>query len=100
MASEIPDFNSPLRKPGKKLYSNIRLRVEKVCQELIDSNADKYGHLDMKALSSDYMVAFAGAVALAELYHDIWPVEHAVKSVRGLTTPVSNWRRSPIGVAT
>jgi AcrR family transcriptional regulator len=84
MASEIPDFNSPLRKPGKKLYSNIRLRVEKVCQELIDSDADKYGHLDMKVLSSDYMVAFAGAVALAELYHDIWPVEHAVKTVRGL----------------
>ena len=38
----------------------------------------------MKVLSNDYMVAFAGAVALAELYHDIWPLEHAVKTVKSL----------------
>ena len=84
MASEIPDSTSPLRNPGKNLYNKIRSRVEELSQELIDSDAKKYGHLDMKVLSNDYMVAFAGAVALAELYHDIWPLEHAVKTVKSL----------------
>ncbi len=43
---------------------------------------DLYGHLKAKELSNDYMVAFIGAVAMAEIYHDIWPVEHAIQSVR------------------
>lgn len=84
IASEIPDYSSPLRKVGTKLYDGIRQRVEMLCQELIDSNPEKYGHLDQKNLSNEYMVVFVGAVALAELYHDIWPVTHALKTMRRL----------------
>ena len=84
MASEIPDPNSPLRKPGKDLYDSMRSRVEELSQELIDSDAKKYGHLKAKELGNDYMVAFSGAIAMGEVYHDIWPVKHALMTVKRL----------------
>jgi AcrR family transcriptional regulator len=82
--AEIPDPDSRLRKPGIELYDGVRARVETLSQELIDSNAKKYGHLDVKELSDEYMVIFAGTIALAEIYHTDWPVEHALKTLRRL----------------
>ncbi|MEJ2142214.1 MAG: TetR/AcrR family transcriptional regulator [Gammaproteobacteria bacterium] len=82
IASEVPEPDSPLRKVGTKLYDEIRLRVEKLTSELIESNKEKYGHLDVDTVSKCYLVAFAGAVALAEIYHAIWPIHDAVNSVR------------------
>jgi AcrR family transcriptional regulator len=84
MASEIPDANSPLRKPGKELYSALRSRVETQAKELIESDAKKYGHLKTKELSNDCMMAFSGAVALGEVYNELWPVEHALKTMKRL----------------
>lgn len=84
MASEIPDPKSPLRTVGPQLYDKIRSRVEVLAAELIASDRDKYGDLDAQALTSDYMVVFAGAVAQAELYHDIWPIEHGIKTIQRL----------------
>lgn len=84
IASEIPDPNSPLRKVGKRLYDIIRSRVEGLTQELIQSDQKKYGHLDADKLTNEYMGVFTGAVALTELYHDTWPVAHAVNTVRNL----------------
>lgn len=82
IASEVPDPNSPLRKVGTKLYDEIQLRVEALTSELIESDRGKYGHLDLDTVSKCYMVAFAGAVALAEMYHATWPIEDAIHSVR------------------
>jgi AcrR family transcriptional regulator len=84
IAAEIPDAKSPLRKAGTRLYDQIRNRVERLTGELIESNTKKYGHLDVLAVTNDYMSAFAGAVALAEIYHAIWPIENAVEAVKRL----------------
>jgi AcrR family transcriptional regulator len=84
MASEIPDPRDPLRKVGKELYDKIRKRVEELSEELIESDSKKYGHLNARDLTNNYMVSFAGAVALAEIYHAIWPVEHAFKTMQSL----------------
>lgn len=82
--AEIPDASSRLRKPGIELYDGVRSRVEILSQELIASNTRKYGHLDVGDLTDEYMVIFAGTIALAEIYHTEWPVEHALKTLRGL----------------
>lgn len=84
IAAEIPDPRSPLRRAGALLYDGITARVETLAAELIASDPRKYGHLDIRSLSSDYVVAFGGAVALAEIYHDIWPIERAIATVRRL----------------
>ena len=83
-ASEIPDPSSRLRKVGTRLYDGIRERAKILAKELVASDKVKYGHLDAEKLAKDYMVAFSGAVALAELYHAIWPIEQAIESIEGL----------------
>jgi len=83
MAAEVPDHTSPLRKVGSKLYRDMAKRVRKVCDELIDSDR-KYAQLDAEQLSHDYMLVLTGAIALAELYHVITPIEQGVATLRRL----------------
>lgn len=84
ISAEIPEPTSPLRKVGTRLYDEIRKRVESLAEELIKSDARKYGHLDAKVLANDYMIIFSGAVALTGIYHAIWPIEHAEQTVQRL----------------
>jgi AcrR family transcriptional regulator len=83
MVAEIPDHTSPLRKVGSKLYRDVDKRVHKLCDELIASDK-QYAHLDSAKLCEDYMLIFAGAIALAELYHDISPIEQGVATLKRL----------------
>lgn len=83
-ATEVPDPDSRLRMVGTKLYDGIRARIEQLAGELVASDPEKYGRFDAKTLANDYMVAFAGAVAQAEIYHAIWPVEQAIETIERL----------------
>ena len=83
IASEIPDPKSPLRKVGMEAYSGIKLHIEELCHELVGSDK-RYKQLDPDKLAKDYLQIFAGAVALAELYHDIWPAQEAIETVARL----------------
>jgi len=81
IASEVPDFKHPLRKEGIKVYDDARNKMRMVCEELVDSDPKLYGHLNVEQLVNDYVLIFAGAISLAEVYHDIWPVKHAEQSL-------------------
>ena len=83
MVAEIPDHTSPLRRIGSKLYQNVTKRVAQLCEELVASDK-RYAHLDAKQLEQDYMLVFAGAIALAELYHDISPIEQGAATLKRL----------------
>ena len=84
MASEVPDPKHPLRKVGREVYDLVREQVKTLAEELIASDARRYGHLDARELTSEYMIAFTGAISLAEIYHAIWPIEDALNTVRRL----------------
>jgi len=84
IAAEIPDEKSPLRKVGTRLYDEIRLRIERLTEELIASDEEKYGHLDVKKVTEEYFMAFASATGLIGIYHAIWPAEQAINSVKRL----------------
>ncbi|MCG6872332.1 MAG: TetR/AcrR family transcriptional regulator [Gammaproteobacteria bacterium] len=83
MVAEIPDYQSPLRREGRELYNGIRERIRLLAAALVASDR-RYARLDPEALAADYMIAFAGAIAFAELYHEDWPIEHATALVRRL----------------
>jgi AcrR family transcriptional regulator len=83
-ATEVPNADSKIRKVGTRLYDSIRSRVEHLAEELVASNRESYGHLDANKLANDYMVAFAGAVSQAEIYHAIWPIEQAIETIERL----------------
>jgi len=82
--AEFPDPESPLRQHGKRFYMIARERFVQLADELIASDNEKYGHLSAKDLSESYMVILAGAVALAQIYHQEWPVDDALKTVHKL----------------
>ena len=84
LASEVPDAKSPLRKEGIEVYDYAREKVIQLAAELITSDSRKYGHLKAEDLTNDYMTLLAGAIAQAELYHAVWPVDHALKAARRL----------------
>ena len=84
IAAEIPDYTNPLRKQGINLYDEIRKRVETLTARLIQSDQKQYGHLDPELIVNSYMLSFGGAVMYLELYHAIWPIDHALDTMRHL----------------
>jgi len=80
MVSETPDPKHPLRKVGREVYDYTWARVETQVKELIASDKKKFGHLNTRELTGEYMTAFVGAIALAEIYHAVWPVEDALNT--------------------
>jgi AcrR family transcriptional regulator len=84
MASEIPDPDNPLRGPGKTIYTSARATVRTLAEELIASDPERYRRMETEKLTNDYMLLYVGAVALAEIYQNLWPVEHALEAARRL----------------
>jgi len=84
IASEIPDFNNPLRREGTKVYDDARDKMRMVSKELIGSDPEQYGHLDVEQLTEDYLLAFSGAISLAEVYNAVWPVHQAEQTLMRL----------------
>jgi hypothetical protein len=67
-----------------KVYDTARDIVQILAEELLASDPKKYGHLDATEVTKDYMLIFTGAIGLAEIYHAIWPIEHATEAARRL----------------
>ncbi|WP_207063329.1 TetR/AcrR family transcriptional regulator [Motiliproteus sp. SC1-56] len=84
LASEVPDAASPLRREGTKLYDFTRDKTRILTGELIASDPETYGHLDVDEVTDTYMTLYAGAIALAEIYHAIWPIDHALQGAKRL----------------
>lgn len=80
--AEVPDPENPLRRRGRQHYEWLRGLIRELAEALIESDTERYGTLDADVLTDDYMVVLAGSIALAELYHDTWPIRHGIKMVR------------------
>lgn len=84
MVPEIPDENSTLRKEGHRHYDSARKLIRELAGELIASDKKKYGHLDADDVTNAYMTHLAGAIALAGVYHELWPIQAGIAAVRRL----------------
>lgn len=84
MVPEVPDVNSPMREEGQRHYDWARKQVRELAGELIDSDRKKYGHLDADEVTNSYMTYLAGAIALAGVYHELWPIRDGIAAVRRL----------------
>jgi hypothetical protein len=84
MVAEEPDAKSPLRKEGKKHYKELRSLIYQLAVELIESDPQHYGKLDADAITDEYLVIIGGSIALAEVYHDTWPVRQGIDMVARL----------------
>jgi len=84
MVAEIPDPRSRLRRLGDQHYNMVRALIQSLAQKLIESDESRYGGLNAKELAKDYMVIMVGAIAMAEVYNDMWPVHQAIAMVKRL----------------
>jgi AcrR family transcriptional regulator len=82
--AEVPDPNNPLRRKGREHYEWLRGLLRELAEELIKSDPKQYGEINARTLADDYMAILVGAIALTEVYHDTWPIKHAIKMVKQL----------------
>jgi len=83
IVAEVPDPKSPLRKAGRKHYEGVRNLVRELTEALIESEPN-HSNLDIKSITDDYMVIIGGSIALAEIYHDTWPIRQGIDMVARL----------------
>ncbi|MGK2907057.1 MAG: TetR/AcrR family transcriptional regulator [Desulfuromonadales bacterium] len=84
MVAEIPDPENRLRRLGDQHYNMVRALIQNLAQQLIASDEGRYAGLNVKELAKDYMIILVGAIAMSEVYNDLWPVRQAVVMVKRL----------------
>jgi AcrR family transcriptional regulator len=88
MVAEVPDPRNLLRKEGLEHYESLRRLIRDLAQNLIRSDVEKYDSLDAQVLTDNYLVVLGGAIAMTEIYHDIWPAIQGVKLIKRLIDQV------------
>lgn len=84
MVAEVPDPANVLRNEGVQHYESLRRLVSGLAKDLVDSDPPSYGHVNAVELADDYLVILGGAIAMTEIYHDLWPARHAASLIRRL----------------
>ena len=87
MVAEVPDPRNLMRTEGLKHYESLRQLILELAQDLINSDAQCYQGLEAQVLADDYMLILGGAIAMTEIYHDIWPAIQGVNLVERLINP-------------
>lgn len=77
MVPEVPDIAHPIRREGILHYQGFRALIRKTSEELIASDPKKYGGLDPNTITDQYLMILTGAIALTEIYHNVWPIKQA-----------------------
>ena len=87
MVAEVPDPKNTLRREGLHHYESLRKLIRTLTEDLINSDTQSYEGFEVQVLADDYMLILGGAIAMTEIYHDIWPAIQGVKLVERLINP-------------
>lgn len=83
MAVEVTEANNPIRKEVINHNEAFREILKEVVEELKNSNGN-YSHINVDEVVNTYFLISEGALLTSQIYHDTWPLEHAVEAVRKL----------------
>ena len=83
IASEIVDKNNPIRKEVKYHEDMFLSLIKDVVLNLKESS-ERYSHIDVDNVAKSYYVIVEGALTASRNYHDIWPMEYAIKTIENL----------------
>ncbi len=87
MVAEVPDPRNLLRREGLQHYESLRQLIRELAEDLIRSDGQHYEGFEAEVLTNDYMLILGGAIAMTEIYHDIWPAIQGVKLIERLINP-------------
>src|SRR5262249_44086241 len=84
ISSEITDHAHPVRKESKEHYLAVRRLIGRLMLELKNSDGVSWKNRDAEQAADDYMLIFAGSLAMAQVYHNPEPFRAALKAVKRL----------------
>ena len=84
ISSEIPDPSNPVRSETRNHYVTLREIVGGLMKELKAERGDAWKGRDPEKLADEYVLIYAGAMAMAPLYHDHQPLREAIVLVKRL----------------
>ncbi len=84
MSSEVTDAHHPVRREARKRYDDIRVLVGGLMADLKAKKGRAWKDRDSVQMTEDYMLMFAGALAMAQIYHDPRPFREAIASAKRL----------------
>jgi AcrR family transcriptional regulator len=84
ISSELPDHAHPVRQESRKHYETLRSLVGRLMKELKVKRGSAWKERDAEKLADDYLLIFAGALAMAQVYHDPKPFREGIVAVRRL----------------
>ena len=84
ISSEITDHANPVRRVSKEHYVEVRRLVGRLMQELKKADRASWRNRDAEQAADDYMLIFAGALAMAQVYHNPEPIRDAIEAAKRL----------------
>lgn len=84
MVSEAPDPTSPLREEGRRIYRRYEQIQRDLARQIIAAEPQKYAGTNAAQMAKRYITIMAGAIALAEIHHDLQPIRDAVRMAEEL----------------
>jgi AcrR family transcriptional regulator len=84
ISSEVPDHEHPVRQESKGHYRTLRSLIGSLMKELKAKRGAAWKDRDPDKVADDYMLIFAGALAMSQIYHDAVPFREAVGAAKRL----------------
>lgn len=84
MTSEMPDPRHPLREESRFHYDSVRAMVAGLLKDLKAEGSKGWKDRNLDKAADDFMLLFAGCIALAQVYHDPKPIRQAIASAKRL----------------
>jgi AcrR family transcriptional regulator len=84
ISSEVPDHEHPVRQESKSHYRTLRAVIGGLMKELKAKRGAAWKDRDPDKVADDYMLIFAGALAMSQIYHDAFPFREALAAARRL----------------
>lgn len=84
ISTEVPDHQHPVRHETGNHYRTVRTLVRRLVEELKARKGKAWKDRDVDTVADDYMLIFAGALALAQVYHDPKPLREGLESAKRL----------------
>jgi AcrR family transcriptional regulator len=84
IASEVPDTAHPVHQETRRHYDTLRDLVGGLVKELKAARGRAWKQRDADQVAGDYLLIFAGALALGQVYHDPKPLRQAVEAAKRL----------------
>lgn len=86
LLAEVPQDGHPVQREAQVHKDALRNIFKEVALDLIEAHPE-YARLDPEALAATYQLLFEGAIATSVTYRQLWPVEHAVASLKNYLHP-------------